>query len=63
PLPLDSPLYNLDNVILFPHMAGPTYDRREKITLALIEDMIRFFEGKQPENIVTKKVAEKMTIA
>lgn len=58
-----NPLFTLENAILFPHMAGPTYDRREKITLALIEDMIRFFEGKQPENIVTKKVAEKMTIA
>lgn len=59
----DNPLLKLDNAILFPHMAGPTYDRREKITLALIDDMLRFFDGKTPENLVTKAVAERMTIA
>ena len=59
----DNPLFTLDNAIIFPHSAGPTYDRREKITLALIDDAMRFFDGKTPENIVTKEVAEKMTIA
>ena len=59
----DNPLLKLDNAILFPHMAGPTYDRRERITLDLIDDMMRFFDGKIPENIVTKEVAERMTIA
>lgn len=59
----DNPLFKLDNAIIFPHSAGPTYDRREKITLALIDDAMRFFDGKTPENIVTKEVAKKMTIA
>ncbi|MBR4173118.1 MAG: hydroxyacid dehydrogenase [Clostridia bacterium] len=58
----DNPLLKLDNTILFPHMAGPTYDRREKITLALIDDMMRFFGGETPKNIVTKEVAQKMTV-
>lgn len=59
----DSPLLKLDNALTFPHMAGPTYDRRERITIALIDDMMRFFEGKKPENLVTKEVAVKMTVA
>lgn len=59
----DNPLYALDNAIIFPHMAGPTYDRREKITMALIDDMMRYFDGKEPQNVVTKEVAAKMTIA
>ena len=59
----DNPLLKLDNAILFPHMAGPTYDRRERITLALIDDMMRFFNGETPQNIVTKEVAKRMTVA
>ena len=59
----DSPLLTLDNAILFPHMAGPTYDRREKITLALIDDVIRIFNGEKAQNVVTKEIAQKMTIA
>ena len=59
----DNPLFKLDNAIIFPHSAGPTYDRREKITLALIDDAMRYFDGKEPQNIVTKAIAEKMTIA
>ena len=63
PLPLDSPLRELKNVILFPHTAGPTYDRRERITLALIDDVVRYMEGKEMQNVVTKEIASKMTIS
>ena len=59
----DNPLLKLDNAMLFPHMAGPTYDRRERITLALIDDMQRFFDGETPQNLVTKEVAKRMTVA
>ena len=58
----DNPLIERENVHLFPHMAGPTYDRREKITLALIDDVVDFFDGKTPDDIVTKAVAERMTV-
>lgn len=63
PLPLDNPLYSLDNVILFPHMAGPTYDRREKITDKLIDDIVRFGNGEAPLCVITKEDAERMTVA
>lgn len=63
PLPADSPLRSLDNVMLFPHMAGPTYDRREKITEALLEDIARFEAGEEMENRVTKEVALQMTVS
>ena len=63
PLPLDSPLRELNNVILFPHTAGPTYDRRERITLALIDDVVRYMEGKEMQNVVTKEMACKMTVS
>jgi phosphoglycerate dehydrogenase-like enzyme len=59
----DNELRNLDNVTLFPHMAGPTYDMRERITGYLIDDIVRFEKGEKVENEVTKAVAEQMTIA
>lgn len=63
PLSMNSPLRELENVILFPHIAGPTYDRRERITLALIDDVVRCMEGREMQNVVTKETARKMTIS
>ena len=39
PLPEGSKLRSLDNVITIPHMAGPTVDRRAKVTEALLESI------------------------
>ena len=62
PLPMDSGLRNLDNVILVPHNGGPTIDVRELVTLGLIEDVERFFSGdKQLENQITMEYAKNMT--
>jgi len=63
PLPVDNSLYQLENVILFSHMAGPTYDRREKITDKLIDDIVRFEKGEEPLCIVTKEAALNMTVS
>ena len=48
PLPLDSTLFDLDNVILMPHMAGPTVDLRRDITKALLFEAARFLENGTP---------------
>ncbi len=44
PLPLDSPLRDLENVILFPHTAGNT-DRGVEMTYAMLEEIERFSKG------------------
>ncbi len=62
PLPSSSELRNLENVILFPHHGGPTFDRRKYITLLLIDDIVRFFNGQDTENTIPREVAEKMTV-
>lgn len=59
----DNELLKLDNVMLFPHMAGPTYDMRERITRYLIDDIVRFTEGEELNNEITKETALQMTIA
>ena len=63
PLPKESELIKLDNAILFPHMAGPTYDRREMITLKLIDDIVRYEKGEKLLNTVDKETALKMTVS
>jgi phosphoglycerate dehydrogenase-like enzyme len=39
PLPVDSPLRTIPNVLLVPHMAGPTVDMREVVTCELAKDI------------------------
>lgn len=62
PLPIDSELHGLPNVILFPHHGGPTYDRRKFITLFLIDDIIRYFNGEELQNLISRETAQKMTV-
>jgi phosphoglycerate dehydrogenase-like enzyme len=43
PLPPESPLRGLENVILLPHVAGIT--AREQMSYAMIEEIGRFSKG------------------
>lgn len=61
PLPADSELRKLDNVILFPHMAGPTFDIREQVTLKLAEDIKAILEGRPYEDGIPYEYAVRMT--
>ena len=62
PLPMDSKLRGLDNVLIVPHEGGPTRDVRRLVTLALIEDVRRFFNGeRQLENEISVEYAKNMT--
>jgi len=56
PLPPDSPLYDLDNVILSPHVAGfsPHYDERASDLFA--ENLRRYLAGVELLNLVDKEV-------
>lgn len=62
PLPMESGLRGLDNVIVVPHSAGPTVDVRELITLGLIEDVKRYYSGNYNlDNQITMDYAKNMT--
>ena len=62
PLPVDSGLRGLDNVIIVPHNGGPTTDVRRLVTLGLIEDVERYFGGTgELENQITMAYAKNMT--
>lgn len=61
PLPLESRLRGLKNVILIPHMGGPTIDRRKHCTIAMIEDIKRYKAGEPLLNEIDKAYAKMMT--
>ena len=61
PLPMDSCLRGLENLILIPHRGGPTVDVREYVTLALIDDLKRFGNGEKPEHEIPWEYARHMT--
>ena len=61
PLPMDSKLRGLKNVVLIPHMGGPTIDRRKQVTLELIKDIKNFFEKGTLKYEINKEYAFKMT--
>lgn len=45
PLPKESKLRGLSNVILIPHMGGPTIDRRKSCTQGILDDIERYYKG------------------
>ncbi len=47
PLPKESRLRGLPNVILIPHMGGPTIDRRKSCTNGILDDIERFYKGEK----------------
>ncbi len=55
PLPTDSPLYDLDNVILSPHVAGFTPHYDERATNLFAENLRRYLAGEELLNLVDKK--------
>jgi phosphoglycerate dehydrogenase-like enzyme len=61
PLPEDSPLRGLPNVLLLPHVAGPTMDRRRDAGEQALENARRYFMGEPLLSPVTLEVYERST--
>ena len=63
PLPANSELRAMPHVLLFPHMAGPTFDMREKVTLKLAQDIKAILAGQPYEDEIPYEYAIRMTAA
>lgn len=61
PLPYDSPLRTLPNVLAMPHMGGPTVDMREMVTLDLASDIGRFLRNEELKFEIPKEHVARMT--
>jgi phosphoglycerate dehydrogenase-like enzyme len=55
PLPADSPLWEMDNVILSPHISGGMEDYTARATDIFCENLRRYLSGKRLKNIIDKK--------
>jgi phosphoglycerate dehydrogenase-like enzyme len=55
PLPMDSPLLDLDNVLLTPHIAFLSEESMDECTYVCIENVEMFMKGK-PQNVVNPPV-------
>lgn len=56
PLPVESPLWDMPNVIITPHVGAQAASRVDDSTRLAIENLSRFFRGEQLWNIVDKKL-------
>jgi glyoxylate reductase len=56
PAPLDSPLLKLDNVVVAPHISSASYETRSKMAEMVADNLVAFFEGKKPPNLINPDV-------
>ncbi|GGE26795.1 glyoxylate/hydroxypyruvate reductase B [Pullulanibacillus camelliae] len=52
PLSLDSPLLQLDNVVLAPHIGSATEETRTKMAEEAVHNLLQFINGEQPNNLL-----------
>jgi D-3-phosphoglycerate dehydrogenase len=50
----DHPLFQLDNVVLTPHLGAVTYEASKRGEWGAAEEVIRVLEGKKPKNPVVE---------
>jgi D-3-phosphoglycerate dehydrogenase / 2-oxoglutarate reductase len=58
PIPLDSPVLELPNVFLTPHIAGVTEESRRRFFSLMVDECLRHFEGLEPWAELTPEVVE-----
>jgi glyoxylate reductase len=56
PVPADSPLLKLDNVVVAPHVSSASLETRSKMSEMVADNLVAFFEGKKPPNLVNPDV-------
>lgn len=56
PTPLDNPLLKLDNVVVAPHISSASYETRSRMAEIVAENLVAFFDGRQPPNLVNPEV-------
>jgi len=58
PTPLSNPLLTLENVVVAPHISSSSIETRAKMSEMVAENLIAFFEGNVPPNLVNKDVVK-----
>jgi glyoxylate reductase len=56
PTPVDNPLLRLENVVVSPHISSASHETRTKMAEMVAENLVAFFQGKVPPNLVNPDV-------
>ena len=56
PLPAESKLRELDNVVLSPHLAGATFDVVKHHTRMVVNDVLAIMKGEKPKYVFNPEV-------
>ncbi|MDK6029400.1 glyoxylate reductase [Ignisphaera sp. 4213-co] len=56
PLPPNHPLTSFKNVVLVPHIGSATYEARHAMAELVAENLIAFYEGREPPTLVNREV-------
>jgi glyoxylate reductase len=56
PTPMDNPLLKLENVVVAPHISSASLETRAKMSEMVADNLVSFFQGKQPPNLVNPDV-------
>jgi glyoxylate reductase len=56
PTLLDNPLLKLDNIVVAPHISSASLETRSKMSEMVADNLVAFFEGKKPPNLVNPDV-------
>jgi glyoxylate reductase len=56
PTPMDNPLLKFDNVVVAPHISSASYETRSRMAEMVAENLVAFFEGKKPPNLINPDV-------
>ncbi len=59
--PSESPLLELENVVLTPHTAAFTYEGMNNMSVGVVEQLIEFQKGNKPEFIVNSEVWDRQS--
>lgn len=55
PTSVDNPLLRLDNVVVAPHISSSSHETRSRMAEMVAENLIAFFEGRIPPNLVNRE--------
>ena len=58
PTPVANPLLQLDNIIMAPHISSASYETRSKMAEIVSNNLIAFFKGIRPPNLVNPSVMQ-----
>jgi phosphoglycerate dehydrogenase-like enzyme len=53
PTPVDNPLFDLENVVITPHMAGTSHETNLRAAAFAYGNILRVLRGEEPESLIT----------